>query len=179
MSPLSTGLQWVRVLIFLGLSKLIFIQLHSFTSTLQNQLFCPCKMAPAMDYRCGDASAQGLVWEIQGSNSLSDRGCRDCARKQSSWQACKCLGVWHALFKEYWFQLQRFSMARHYFDVLQDKSTSVDALEDWLSSPITNTSQDPIAYWAGMQAAGHPLATMALDFLSIPGKFLSSIVLHS
>jgi hypothetical protein len=60
------------------------------------------------------------------------------------------------------FNLQRFSAARRYFDILQDKSTSVDALEDWLSSPIINTSQDPIAYWAGMQAAGHPLATMAL-----------------
>lgn len=53
---------------------------------------------------------------------------------------------------------------------------SVDALEDWLSSPIINTSQDPIAYWAGMQAAGHPLATMALDFLSIPGEYISCIV---
>ena len=76
------------------------------------------------------------------------------------------------------FNVQRFSAARRYFDILQDKSTSVDALEDWLSSPIINTSQDPIAYWAGMQAAGHPLATMALDFLSIPGEFLSSIMLH-
>jgi hypothetical protein len=76
------------------------------------------------------------------------------------------------------FNLQRFSAARRYFDILQDKSTSVDALEDWLSSPIINTSQDPIAYWAGMQAAGHPLATMALDFLSIPGEFLLCIMLH-
>jgi hypothetical protein len=76
------------------------------------------------------------------------------------------------------FNLQCFSAARRYFDILQDKSTFVDALEDWLSSPIINTSQDPIAYWAGMQAAGHPLATMALDFLSIPGEFLSCIMLH-
>jgi len=49
---------------------------------------------------------------------------------------------------------------------------SVDALEDWLSSPIINTSQDPIAYWAEMQVAGHPLAAMALDFLSIPGQYI-------
>jgi hypothetical protein len=47
----------------------------------------------------------------------------------------------------------------------------VDALEDWLSMPIVKTSQDPITYWMGMHAAGNALAPMALDFLSIPGKF--------
>ncbi|KAF8803483.1 hypothetical protein BYT27DRAFT_7214509 [Phlegmacium glaucopus] len=63
-----------------------------------------------------------------------------------------------------------FSAARRYFDALQDKFTSFDALEDWLVSPVINTLQDPIAYWSGMQAASHPLATMALNFLSIPGE---------
>ncbi|KAF8799488.1 hypothetical protein BYT27DRAFT_7217523, partial [Phlegmacium glaucopus] len=53
---------------------------------------------------------------------------------------------------------------------MQDKSTSFDALEDWLVSPVINTLQDPIAYLSGMQAASHPLATMALDFLSIPDE---------
>jgi len=69
--------------------------------------------------------------------------------------------------------LQRFSAASKYFDALEDNSTPVDALEDWLSSPVVNTEQDPITYWTGMQAAGHPLAAMALDFMSIPGENLS------
>ena len=68
--------------------------------------------------------------------------------------------------------LQRFSAASKYFDALEDNSTPVDALEDWLSSPVVNTEQDPITYWTGMQAAGHPLAAMALDFMSIPGEKL-------
>ena len=69
--------------------------------------------------------------------------------------------------------LQRFSAASKYFDALEDDSTPVDALEDWLSSPVVNTKQDPITYWTGMQVAGHPLAAMALDFMLIPGKKLS------
>jgi hypothetical protein len=47
-----------------------------------------------------------------------------------------------------------------------------DALKEWLNTAIVNTQQDPITYWTGMLAVGHPLAQMALDFLSIPGRFL-------
>ena len=67
---------------------------------------------------------------------------------------------------------QHFSAAKCYFEVLEDKSTVTDALEEWLNTPIVNMQQDPITYWTGMEAAGHPLAQMALDFLSIPGKLL-------
>ena len=63
---------------------------------------------------------------------------------------------------------QRFSAARQYFSALRDDSTPIDALEEWLSTPIVNTKQDPITYWTGMEAAGHDLAHMALDFLSTP-----------
>lgn len=31
------------------------------------------------------------------------------------------------------------------------------------------TTADAITYWSGMLATGHPLAQMALDYLSIPG----------
>ena len=68
--------------------------------------------------------------------------------------------------------LQRFLAASKYFDVLEDNSAPVDALEDWLSSPVVNTEQDLITYWTRMQVAGHPLAAMALDFMSIPGENL-------
>ena len=69
---------------------------------------------------------------------------------------------------------QCFSAANKYFDALEDNSAPVDALEDWLSSLVVNTTQDPITYWTGMQVASHPLAAMALDFMSIPGKKLST-----
>ena len=69
---------------------------------------------------------------------------------------------------------QRFLAANKYFDALEVNSAPVDALEDWLSSLVVNTTQDPITYWTGMQVAGHPLAAMALDFMSIPGKKLST-----
>jgi hypothetical protein len=42
-----------------------------------------------------------------------------------------------------------------------------DTLDEWLSSPPLGTVTDPIAWWTGME--GHPLARMALDFLSTPG----------
>jgi len=62
--------------------------------------------------------------------------------------------------------------------VLEDKSTPTDALEEWLNSPIVNTQQDPIAYWTGMQAVGHALARMALNFLSTPSKSLALWFIH-
>ncbi|KAF5318504.1 hypothetical protein D9619_011038 [Psilocybe cf. subviscida] len=65
----------------------------------------------------------------------------------------------------------RFSKARRHFDLYRDHGTpssDSDALEDWLSSPPIATNADPITYWNGMLATGHPLAQMALDFLSVP-----------
>lgn len=65
-------------------------------------------------------------------------------------------------------------MAKKYFDALHDQAVPTDALEQWLADPVVHTQLDPIAYWSGMLAAGHPLASMALDFMSTPGMFLSS-----
>lgn len=62
-------------------------------------------------------------------------------------------------------------LASKYFDDLDDKSAPIDAMEEWLSTPVVNTHQDPIEYWTTMQKAGNLLAAMALDFLSIPGAF--------
>jgi hypothetical protein len=63
-------------------------------------------------------------------------------------------------------------VARQYFNDFQDSDDpiTIDALEGWLNNPIVNTQQDLITYWTGMQSAGHPLAAMALDFISVPGK---------
>jgi hypothetical protein len=47
----------------------------------------------------------------------------------------------------------------------------VDALTEWLSTPPVTCKLDPIGWWAAMDAAGHPLARMALDFLSAPGQW--------
>jgi hypothetical protein len=59
-----------------------------------------------------------------------------------------------------------------YFDVLINSEQDVDALEDWLTSVSVVTSSDAITWWTGMESAGHPLACMSLDFLTIPGELL-------
>jgi hypothetical protein len=59
-----------------------------------------------------------------------------------------------------------------YFNTLKDKSAPVDALEEWLSSAPVVTSSDAVTWWSAMLGTGHPLANMALDFLSIPGMLL-------
>ena len=71
------------------------------------------------------------------------------------------------------YVLQRFDEARtHFSSVFANPSPlEVDALDEWLSSPPIPTVLDPIKYWVGMKAAGHPLASMALDYLSIPGAY--------
>jgi hypothetical protein len=40
-------------------------------------------------------------------------------------------------------------------------------------------SVDAITYWTGMDAMGHPLAHMSLDFLSIPGEHVVLSMLGS
>jgi hypothetical protein len=52
---------------------------------------------------------------------------------------------------------------------------SDDPITEWLASPPMSNINDPIAWWTVMKASGHPLAMMALDFLSIPGTFSSLI----
>jgi hypothetical protein len=44
-----------------------------------------------------------------------------------------------------------------------------DPVTEWLSTPPIPSAADPLAYWSSMDAIGHPLARMALDFLSAPG----------
>jgi hypothetical protein len=65
---------------------------------------------------------------------------------------------------------QDSSSSARFFDSLSDKTIVVDALEEWMSSAPVNTNTDPISWWSAMEATGHPLARMALDFLSIPGN---------
>jgi hypothetical protein len=50
-----------------------------------------------------------------------------------------------------------------------DTTVSGDPINDWLSAPALSNVTDPIAWWIAMDAAGHPLSRMALDFLSAPG----------
>lgn len=67
-----------------------------------------------------------------------------------------------------------------YFDELDTFGTnpmsSDDPITDWLSTPPFASVMDPIAWWVSMGAAGHPLARMALDFLSAPGMFSCKII---
>jgi hypothetical protein len=66
------------------------------------------------------------------------------------------------------------SSSKNYFaelDTFTSDPTAGDALDEWLSSPPLGTVADPISWWTAMDAAGHPLARMALDFLSTPGRY--------
>ena len=53
----------------------------------------------------------------------------------------------------------------------------MDALEEYLTSPTIRLggNMDVITYWANAKVSGHPLAQMALDFLSVPGSLPSML----
>lgn len=59
-----------------------------------------------------------------------------------------------------------FSSFKH-----QGVSSTVDPLDEWLATPplITASPVNPITFWSNMKASGHPLANMALAYLSPPG----------
>lgn len=65
------------------------------------------------------------------------------------------------------------SLSARFFN-LSDKSIIVNVLEEWMSSASVVINTDPLAWWLAMDATGHPLARMALNFLSIPGNVLLS-----
>jgi hypothetical protein len=67
------------------------------------------------------------------------------------------------------------SSKKDYFAELDDLMADVpagDTLDEWLASPPLATVTDPIAWWLAMEAAGHPLSRMSLNFLSVPGMFI-------
>jgi hypothetical protein len=45
-------------------------------------------------------------------------------------------------------------------------------VDEWLSTPALTNVSDGLSWWAAMAQIKHPLAPMALDFLSAPGKNL-------
>jgi hypothetical protein len=63
--------------------------------------------------------------------------------------------------------------AKKYFAELDsfgsDVPTNNDPVGEWLLSPPIPSVKNPIIWWTDMYTAGHPLAQMALDFLSAPG----------
>jgi hypothetical protein len=50
--------------------------------------------------------------------------------------------------------------AEKYFESPDDVEVSSDPISDWINSPPILLAMDPIAYWTGMDATGHPLAHM-------------------
>lgn len=74
------------------------------------------------------------------------------------------------LFTFHLYLFQRFDRVRAHFQQHRRRDTTVDALEEYLNTPtIRLGTMDVITYWANAKASGHPLAQMALDFLSVPG----------
>ena len=43
-------------------------------------------------------------------------------------------------------------------------------MDEWLSTPALTNVSDGLSWWAAMAQNKHPLAPIALDFLSTPGK---------
>ncbi|KAJ3516930.1 hypothetical protein NMY22_g14084 [Coprinellus aureogranulatus] len=65
----------------------------------------------------------------------------------------------------------RFANIRNRFNFHRTATaTTVDPLEEWFATPAISSSIkiDPIKYWSDMKLGGHPLAQMALDYLSVP-----------
>ena len=71
------------------------------------------------------------------------------------------------------------SSRNKYFDNFDTFNTpaTTNPVDEWLNTPPVSTATNGLQYWAAMLASGHPLARMALDFLSVPGQCMS--VYHS
>jgi hypothetical protein len=63
------------------------------------------------------------------------------------------------------------------FDTFNTPSTT-NPVDEWLNTPPVTTATDGLKYWAAILASGHPLARMALDFLSTPGQCIASFFHH-
>ena len=55
--------------------------------------------------------------------------------------------------------------------------SSYDALDAYLAEPIIPSVQDPLKYWEGMSYNNTRLPRMCLDFLSVPGEYLFSLLM--
>lgn len=56
------------------------------------------------------------------------------------------------------------------FDAFNTASTIGDPIDKWLNTPLIPNISNSLQYWTAMAASGQPLAPMATNFLSIPGK---------
>ncbi|RPD52700.1 hypothetical protein L226DRAFT_474024 [Lentinus tigrinus ALCF2SS1-7] len=54
----------------------------------------------------------------------------------------------------------------------EHSSSGIDALEEYLISPPLPSVTNPILHWHSLDGEHNPLARMALDILSTPGKLL-------
>jgi hypothetical protein len=109
-------------------------------------------------------TAEGILrdkWEKNYKTSVEPGAAETTVRCCLSCNVCNLLN-----------KPQPQSSSNNYFvelDAFTSDPAAGDALNEWLSSPPLGTVSDPIAWWTAMEAAGHPLARMALDFLSTPG----------
>ena len=55
--------------------------------------------------------------------------------------------------------------------------SSYNALDAYLAEPIIPSVQDPLKYWEGMSYNNTRLPCMCLDFLSVPGEYLFSLLM--
>lgn len=64
----------------------------------------------------------------------------------------------------------RFDRVRAHFHHHRRRDITIDPLEEYLTTPTIRLAgtMDVITYWSNAKTSGHPLALMALDFLSSP-----------
>ena len=77
-----------------------------------------------------------------------------------------------------YFQISSSQPRKDYFAELDSYSSvsTGDPIDEWLSTPALTHVSDGLSWWTAMIQTKHPLARMALDFLSAPGiiSYLSS-----
>lgn len=111
-------------------------------------------MASGVDSDCRGSGSTWMEYILQeGFDRCTPT--QHCFRGQSSF----CFTMFCLIFSKW------STSCNKYFDVLYEPETTVDPLDDWISSAIIITMVDVITWWTGMEATGHPLARMALDFV--------------
>jgi hypothetical protein len=69
--------------------------------------------------------------------------------------------------------LQSVQTKNKYFEDFDsfNPTSSADPITEWLTSP-TIPGADGLMWWSAMEASGHPLSRMGLNFLSAPGMLI-------